>query len=66
MTEIFSWWHGSNLQISIVLFLLLCILGTLVSLALCADKRSNAEQAADDEDQERVIQAARSAWMDQA
>lgn len=56
MTAIFSWWTGSNVQISIVLFLVLCALGTLVSLALVgSDKRSKREQAHDDAEQQRAV-----------
>jgi hypothetical protein len=54
MNDLFSWWHGSNLQISIVLFLVLCALGTLVSLALF-DKPTKAERAADDEQQAKAV-----------
>jgi hypothetical protein len=56
MNDLFSWWHGSNLQISLVLFCVLCALGTLVSLALTgSDKRSKREQAHDDDEQERAV-----------
>ena len=56
MNDLFSWWTGSNLQIAIVLFLVLCALGTLVSLALVgSDKRSKREQAHDDAEQQRAV-----------
>jgi len=56
MNDLFSWWTGSNLQIAIMLFLVLCALGTLVSLALVgSDKRSKREQAHDDAEQQRAV-----------
>lgn len=56
MNDIFSWWHWGNVQIAIVLFLVLCALGTLVSLALVgSDKRSKREQAHDDAEQQRAV-----------
>jgi hypothetical protein len=61
MNEIFSWWTGSNLQIAIVLFCVLCALGTLVSLALCSDTRSKAEQDHDDEQQAKAVRRVSSA-----
>jgi flagellar basal body-associated protein FliL len=70
MNEIFSWWTGSNLQIAIVLFCVLCALGTLVSIALTgSDKRSPKEQQHDDEEQARAVRKsmrAGSAWGEKA
>ena len=62
MNDLFSWWHGSNLQISLVLFCVLCALGTLVSLALVgSDKRSKREQAHDDAEQVKAVRKVSSA-----
>jgi flagellar basal body-associated protein FliL len=61
MNDLFSWWHGSNLQISIVIGLVLCALGTFVSLALCSDKRSDAERDYDDEQQAKAVRRVSSA-----
>lgn len=69
LSPLFYWWTGSNLQVSIVLFLVLCAVGTLVSLALVRINRpSEAEQAADDAQQVLELRRVSSAnyWREQA